>query len=204
MPLFYVNLLQSLAKNPKKMKRIAVFASGSGTNAENLIRYFRTSRKGAVELVLSNKVDAAVHQRAKKLGVESLSFDRATFFESQRILQLLEDKHIDFLVLAGFLWLVPPYLTEAYRGRILNIHPALLPAYGGKGMYGQRVHRAVIDAGETVSGITIHHVNDKYDDGDIVFQAECPVLSGDSPETLAGRVHELEYAHFPVVVESLL
>ncbi|MEZ5070174.1 MAG: phosphoribosylglycinamide formyltransferase [Bacteroidales bacterium] len=186
------------------MKRIAVFASGSGTNAENLIRHFRTSDKGEVVLVLCNKPGAGVIDRAGRLSVPVHLFDRTQFSETGEVLQVLQEARIDFLVLAGFLWLVPGELVEAYPGRIVNIHPALLPAYGGKGMYGQRVHEAVLAAGEKESGITIHHVNAKYDEGDVIFQARCPVEAGDTPDVLAARVHALEYAHFPGVVEKLL
>jgi phosphoribosylglycinamide formyltransferase-1 len=186
------------------MKRIAVFASGSGTNAENLIRYFRTKPGARVELVLSNRPGAGVLERARGLGVETEIFNRDTFYGSSEVADLLRSKSIDFLVLAGFLWLVPDGLLEAFKGRIVNIHPALLPRYGGKGMYGEHVHRAVIDSGDTESGITIHYVNREYDKGDIIFQARCPVRKNDTPATLASRVHELEYRHFPEVVEQLL
>ena len=186
------------------MKRIAVFASGSGTNAENLIQYFRTKPGARVDLVLSNRPGAGVLERAEKLGVETIVFNRDTFYGTREIPDLLHGKGIDFIVLAGFLWLVPEQLLKDYEGKIVNIHPALLPGYGGKGMYGENVHRAVIDNGETESGITIHRVNRDYDRGDIIFQARCPVMENDTPATLASRIHELEYAHFPAVVEKLL
>lgn len=186
------------------MKRIAIFASGSGTNAENLIRFFRTKPGISVELVLTNKAGAGVIQRSESLQVETFVFGRKEFYESDKIPRLLEAKEIDLIVLAGFLWLVPANLIQAYPGRILNIHPALLPKYGGKGMYGNHVHRAVLNSGDSQSGITIHYVNQEYDEGSIIFQAKCEVRQDDSPESLATRIHELEYRHFPLVVEDLL
>ena len=186
------------------MKNIAIFASGSGTNAENLIRFFRTSRYGRVSLVLSNRKDAGVLDRAKALGVETFVFEREQFYETEKVLELCIERGIDFVVLAGFLWLVPDYLISHFEDRMLNIHPALLPNYGGKGMYGKHVHRAVIENGDPESGITIHRVNMEYDQGDILFQARCRVLPDDDPDSLAARIHELEYEHFPRVVEGLL
>jgi phosphoribosylglycinamide formyltransferase-1 len=186
------------------MKRIAVFASGSGTNAENLIRYFRTKPAGRVELVLTNRPGAGVIERAGSLGVETVVFNREQLYQSNEILELLLQKKIEFIVLAGFLWLVPGRLLEAYRGRVVNIHPALLPKYGGKGMYGDQVHKSVIASGDRESGITIHHVNQAYDEGDIIFQARCPVEEGDTPGSLAARIHALEYHYYPVIIEGLL
>jgi len=186
------------------MKNIAIFASGSGTNAENLIQFFRTSDFGRVQLVLSNQAKAGVIDRAEKLHTEVFVFNREQFYQKNEVLTLLFERAIDFVVLAGFLWLVPETLLQAFEGRIINIHPALLPKYGGKGMYGSRVHEAVIQAGEKESGITIHHVNARYDEGGIIFQARCPVEEGDRPEDLAARIHQLEYEHFPKVVEKLL
>jgi phosphoribosylglycinamide formyltransferase-1 len=186
------------------MKYIAIFASGSGTNAENLIRHFRTNPAARVRLVLTNRPGAGVIERAGNLDVETVVFNREQFYDTREITGLLAEKGIDFIVLAGFLWLVPASLLEAYRGRVVNIHPALLPRYGGKGMYGRHVHEAVIANGDRESGITIHHVNPAYDEGDIIFQARCPVREGDSPDSLAERIHALEYEHFPRVVEGLL
>lgn len=184
------------------MKNIAVFASGSGTNAENLIRYFERSDTARVTLLLSNKPEAYALIRARKLGVPARVFGRDDFYGSDRVLEKLREARIDYVVLAGFLWLVPPAIVDAYRGRIVNIHPALLPGYGGKGMYGGRVHEAVIAAGERESGITIHRVNEVFDSGDTLFQARVAVEPGDTPESLAAKVHELEYKHFPSVVEA--
>jgi phosphoribosylglycinamide formyltransferase-1 len=186
------------------MKNIAIFASGSGTNAENLIRFFRTSRFGKVRVVLTNRKDAGVINRAQSLEVESLVFTREQFYTSKEVLDLLVERDIDYIVLAGFLWLVPEYLLLPFENKIVNIHPALLPKYGGKGMYGSRVHRKVIEAGESESGISIHYLNQEYDEGDIIFQARCKIDSGESPDSLAKKIHELEYEYFPNVVEGLL
>lgn len=186
------------------MKNIAIFASGSGTNAQNLIEYFSNEKGAKVTLVLSNRPDAYVLKRAERLSVPSEIFDRDDFYNTGRVFELLENSLIDFIVLAGFLWLVPPNIIERYRGRIVNIHPALLPSYGGKGMYGRKVHEAVISNGESESGITIHLVNEVYDDGDIIFQAKCEIEPGDNPDTLARKIHLLEQMHFPEVVKGVL
>lgn len=184
------------------MKKIAIFASGSGTNAENIIRYFAAGDLARVELVLCNRPGAGVLARAASLGVECTVFDRDTFYNSDRIVELLRERGIDYVVLAGFLWLVPSSLIAAFPGRIVNIHPALLPKYGGKGMYGDRVHRAVVEAGETESGITIHLVNEHYDSGAVLAQFRVPVLPDDTPDQVAAKVHALEYEHFPAVIAA--
>ncbi len=184
------------------MKNIAIFISGSGTNAENIIRYFKEHGTARIPLVFSNKKEAPGIGRAARQGIPSLCFDRNDLYDSTLIVDSLKYHRIDYIVLAGFLWLMPKAVTDAYPGRILNIHPALLPSYGGKGMYGDNVHRAVIKAGERESGITIHKVTEVYDDGDIVFQARVPVEADDTPESLAARIHRLEYEHFPRVIES--
>ena len=186
------------------MKNIAIFASGSGTNAENLIHFFRTSQLGRIRIVLTNRADAGVIKRAQSLDVETIVFTREQFYNSKKVVDLLFERDIDFIVLAGFLWLVPESLLQSFENKIVNIHPALLPKYGGKGKYGFHVHRAVINAGDTESGISIHCVNQKYDDGDLVFQARCSIEPGETPESLAGKIHELEYEHFPRIVEKLL
>ena len=186
------------------MNNIAIFASGSGTNTENLIRFFRTSPFGRVQAVLTNRADAGVIDRAQSLEIESLVFTREQFYDSNDVLDLLMERDIDYIVLAGFLWLVPENLLLPFENKIVNIHPALLPKYGGKGMYGSRVHRAVIEAGESESGISIHYVNADYDEGDIIFQAICEIEPGESPDSLAEKIHSLEYEHFPKVVENLL
>lgn len=184
------------------MINLAIFASGNGSNAENIIRYFLKSERIRVALILSNREDAFVHTRAQALGVPSRSFRKAEFDEGKSVLDALQAYSVDFIVLAGFLLKVSPPILEAYPDRILNIHPALLPKHGGKGMYGDRVHRAVIDAGDTESGITIHYVNEHYDEGAILFQARCQVLPTDSADDVAQKVHELEYLHFPKVIEA--
>ena len=186
------------------MKYIVIFASGAGTNAENIIRYFSNEKKAKVTLVLSNKPQAKVLERAAALGVDSVFFDRRQFYETGEVQLMLRDRKTDLIVLAGFLWLVPQPIIDEYRGRIINIHPALLPLFGGMGMYGERVHRAVLDAGHTESGITIHYVNEEYDSGDIIFQAKCPVFPDDDTDALASRVHELEYMHYPEVISKII
>ncbi|MDD2328228.1 MAG: phosphoribosylglycinamide formyltransferase [bacterium] len=186
------------------MVRLALFASGSGSNAENIARYFHNREDVAVSLIVSNKADAYVHNRASCLGIPSHTLSREAFVEGKEVLDLLRRYRIDFVVLAGFLLKVPQSLLDAYPRRMVNIHPALLPRYGGKGMYGDRVHRAVVEAGEKESGITIHYINEHYDEGDIIFQARCPLLPGDTPEDLAAKVHALEYAYYPEVIDSIL
>jgi phosphoribosylglycinamide formyltransferase-1 len=184
------------------MRNIAIFASGSGSNAENIIKYFSNRNSAKVVGVFSNRSDAYVLQRAERLGVPSYFFDRNDFYISSKVTDLLDGLKVDFIVLAGFLWLVPATLTSRYSGKIVNIHPALLPSYGGKGMYGARVHSAVIKNKEKESGITIHFVNEKYDEGDIIFQAKCSISVNDTPESLANKIHELEYKHYPRVIEE--
>jgi len=186
------------------MKNIAIFASGSGTNAENIIAYFSTRNTAKVALILSNKRDSFVLERAAKHNIRSVFFDRKEFYVTGKVLRYLLLYKIDFIVLAGFLWLVPDNILEQYKERVINIHPALLPAYGGKGMYGDSVHRAVIEKHEKESGITIHYVNELYDDGSIIFQAKCKIVTSDTPKTLAQKVHELEYEHYPKVIEEIV
>jgi phosphoribosylglycinamide formyltransferase-1 len=186
------------------MSNIAIFASGSGTNAENIIRFFRTHPEINIKLVLVNKSQAGVLARAKNLGIDHRVFSREEFSNPDLFISILSDYKIDFIVLAGFLWLVPSYLIREFPDRIINIHPALLPKYGGKGMYGERVHEAVVQNGEKESGITIHYVNEHYDEGNIIFQARCPVDAGDTPQAVAEKVHALEYEWFPKVIEELL
>lgn len=185
-------------------KNIAIFASGSGTNAENIIRYFRGNNLIKVSLVLSNKNDAYVLERAHRLQVPSEVFLKDDWISGERILAFLRQHCIDFIVLAGFLVRVPEVLLHAYPDKIINIHPALLPKYGGKGMYGDRVHETVVAAGEKESGITIHYINEHYDEGDIIFQVKCPVLPEDSPGDVAQKVHFLEYEYYPLVIEKVV
>lgn len=186
------------------MKKIAVFASGSGTNAENMVLHFAHSEKIRVVLILTNNASAGVIERAKKLNVPCIVFNRKDFFETDSILKLLKEHQIDLLVLAGFLWLIPQNLIRAFEKKIINIHPALLPGVGGKGFYGERVHREVLDRGNILSGITVHYVNEKFDEGEIIFQAACHVAKEDTADSLATKIHALEYTYFPVVIEKIL
>ena len=184
------------------MKRIAIFASGSGTNAQKIIEYFTMSKEVVVDSLWSNNENAYALIRAEKLGIETFTFDSDEFYRSNEILDKLYDHRIDMIVLAGFLWLVPRNLTELFT--VINIHPALLPKYGGKGMFGMNVHKAVLASKDKESGITIHQVNHEYDKGKIIFQANCPIKPKDTPELLAARVHELEHEHYPRVIEEIL
>ncbi|MDR2498278.1 MAG: phosphoribosylglycinamide formyltransferase [Tannerellaceae bacterium] len=186
------------------MKNIAILASGSGTNADNIIRFFDNSLYARVALVLSDNPRAGVHARAAALKRPSFSFSREEFRCATSILAICEEYAIDFVVLAGFLTKVSAPIINAFPNKIVNIHPALLPKYGGKGMYGMHVHRAVLESGDSESGITIHYINEYYDEGAIIFQASCPVMPGDMPDELAARVHQLEYTHYPVVIAELL
>jgi phosphoribosylglycinamide formyltransferase-1 len=186
------------------MKRIAIFASGSGSNAEKICEYFSPRTDVEVSLILTNNPESGVIKRARRLHIPVVVFDRKTFSESERILQLLKNDGIDFIVLAGFMMLIPPFLVAGYPDQIVNIHPALLPKHGGKGMYGHFVHEAVVAAGDTQSGITIHFVNERYDEGNIIFQATCEVLPGDSPDDVATKVQALEHIHFPRVIDETI
>lgn len=184
------------------MKSIAIFASGSGSNAEAIARYFATSEDVCVKCVLSNRATAGVHDRMARLGVPSLTFSKEEWAEAKNIVDFLQKEQIDIIVLAGFLCMIEKPILTAFSGRILNIHPSLLPKYGGKGMWGHHVHEAVIAAGEKESGITIHMVTDEVDGGEILFQARCEVLPDDTPDTLAERIHALEHLHYPKVIEQ--
>lgn len=188
----------------KKLKRIALFASGSGTNVENIANYFKSNTEIEIGLVLSNKKDAFVLERAKKLGIPSMVFNREQFYNSRVVVDQLIDYNIDFVVLAGFLWLIPTNLIQAFPKKIINIHPALLPKHGGKGMYGSKVHESVVENHDIESGITIHFVNEHYDEGDVIFQSSCEVLPTDNADDVASKVHALEYEHFPKVIEQLV
>lgn len=185
------------------MFNIAVFASGSGSNAENLVNHFKDSSVGSVSVILSNKKDAYVLQRAERLGIPSATFTYKEFQDPKVILSIMDEYHIDFVILAGFLLKVPEYLLERYPDRILNVHPALLPKFGGKGMYGEHVHHAVIAAKEKQSGITIHVIDQNYDCGRTIYQSICAVHEDDTPETLAAKIHELEKA-YPQVAEDYI
>lgn len=186
------------------MQRIAIFASGNGTNAERIIKHFEGHSSVEVSLVLSNKSTAKVLKKAENQNVETRVFGRDEFYNSEVILEELKSKKIDLLVLAGFMWLVPEYLVKAYSDMMVNVHPALLPKFGGKGMYGMHVHRAVKEAAENETGITIHLVNEEYDKGRILHQASCAISESDTPESIAEKVHQLEYEHFPKVIEQYI
>ncbi|NTW73107.1 MAG: phosphoribosylglycinamide formyltransferase [Eubacteriaceae bacterium] len=186
------------------MKNIAIFASGSGTNAQNIAEYFNHHPIINVSLVLTNNPDAFVLERAKSLGIPSVVFTRKDFYETAYVLDILQEYQIDYIVLAGFLWFVPDQILKEYSRRIINIHPALLPKHGGKGMYGDKVHRAVIQSGDKKTGISIHFVNDHYDEGEMIFQDSFEVLPGDTAESIALKVHALEYKHFPRVIEEVV
>lgn len=185
------------------MKKIALFASGSGTNAQKIFEKFENHKEITVSALYANKADAYALKRAEHFGVPTKVFDRETFYNTQEILDDLKAKEVDFIVLAGFLWLIPEYLVNAYEKKMINIHPALLPKYGGKGMYGMKVHESVVANGEKETGITIHYVDSEYDEGNIIFQAKCPVEQNDTPEEVADKIHQLEYKHFPEVIEKL-
>ncbi len=186
------------------MKNIAIFASGSGSNAENIANYFANSDYAQVSVIVANNPNAYVLERAKKLGIESITVTKSQFMEADTLIAELKERNIDFIVLAGFLLLVPQKYIDAYPGRIVNIHPALLPKHGGKGMYGSHVHESVVAACDTESGITIHLIDGNYDKGTTFFQATCPVLPTDTPDDVAQKVHALEYEHFPHVIEEIL
>lgn len=188
------------------MKRvnIAIFVSGGGTNCENLIRYFSGSAKVNCALVVSNKADAYALVRAERLGVPSRVVSREQLKDSSVVMPILQEFSIDFIVLAGFLPLVPDYLLDAYPRRIINIHPALLPKYGGKGMWGHHVHEAVKAAGETETGMTVHWVTPVCDSGEIIAQFSTPLLPTDTAEDIAEKEHQLEMQHFPRVVEQVI
>jgi phosphoribosylglycinamide formyltransferase-1 len=184
-----------------KKYRIAILASGSGTNAANLFSYFEHHPTIEVVLLLSNNPEAFALERARQAGIESKVFDRQQFRETSEVVQWLQEQGVTHVVLAGFLWLIPANLIQAYPDRIINIHPALLPAYGGKGMYGMNVHTAVKQAGEAETGITIHEVNERYDEGTVLFQARCVLRPEDTAEGIAAKVHALEYEHYPRQIE---
>ena len=186
------------------MIKLALFASGNGTNVQQIAEYFKDSEDVKVELVIVNKKDAYVRQRARNLGIDEVYYDRNSFYNTNIVLEMLEKRGIDYIVLAGFLWLIPNNLIKSYNNRIINIHPALLPKYGGKGMYGYNVHKAVIENKEKESGITIHYVNERYDEGQIIFQAKCYILPNDTADDLASKIHLLEKEYFPKVIESVV
>jgi len=183
--------------------RIVIFASGSGSNAENIVHYFSGSSEFQFPLIISNQPNAYVHKRAETLKIPSFTFTKEQFFDVKPVLELLTEYNIDAIVLAGFLLKIPTLLIQHFPDKIINIHPALLPKFGGKGMYGARVHQAVKEAGEPETGITIHYVNENYDDGNIIFQARCPISATDTAEMIAAKVHLLEHEYYPQVIEKI-
>ena len=186
------------------MKTIVLFASGSGSNVENIFNYFRSDPGVRIGAVLTNNNRAAVLDRCLRLEVPAYSFNKAAWQETGAIISLLNHLNTDLIVLAGFLWKVPAALIQAYPNRIVNIHPALLPKYGGKGMYGMKVHQAVHESGDPESGISVHYINEHYDEGDIILQVRTAIHPEDSPETIADKIHRLEYRHYPEVIAQLL
>lgn len=188
----------------KKEINIAIFGSGNGSNAQRISEYFTDNKEIKIATFVTNKKDAYIIERAKNLEIPCRIFDRNDFYHSDNVIDYLKEMQIDIVVLAGFLWLVPENILQSYPRRVINIHPALLPLYGGKGMYGMNVHRAVIDNKEVESGITIHFVDEKYDEGTTIFQAKCNITPDDTAETLAQKIHLLEYEHFPKVIEQVI
>ncbi|MDB5005103.1 MAG: Phosphoribosylglycinamide formyltransferase [Mucilaginibacter sp.] len=185
-------------------KRIAIFASGSGSNAQKIMEHFKRSAEAEVVLILTNNAQAYVLQRADNFEIPSHIFTRHEFYETDDIIRMLKTLQVDLIVLAGFLWLVPPTLLAAFPNKIINLHPALLPKYGGKGMYGDNVHQAILDAGEEESGITIHFVNAQFDEGEIIHQSKFKIEPGDNLEMIKFKGQQLEHLHFPKVIENLL
>ncbi len=198
----YICIIETTLKI--NMKKIAIFASGSGSNAENIARYFSDKPDFEISAILSNNTNAFVLSRAKNLNIPTFVFSRSEFNETDKIVDFLAEKQVDFIVLAGFLWLLPLNLLRKFPNSIVNIHPALLPKYGGKGMYGMNIHKAVVANKETETGITIHMVNEKYDEGKIVFQTKCDVFPNDTADDVAEKIHQLEYEFFPKIIEQLL
>lgn len=186
------------------MKKIAIFASGRGSNAHRLVQHFKGHTVAEITLIASNKPNAPVLNMAREQGIATLIFNKKKFYDKKSVIPELTSAGIDFIVLAGFLWLVPKKIIEYYPKRIINLHPALLPKYGGKGMYGMKVHQAVRTANEPETGITIHYVNEEYDEGNIIFQARCPVEKNDNPEDIAQKIHRLEHKYLPIITERLV
>jgi len=186
------------------MKRIAFFASGSGTNVQNITEYLKNKPDFEASVIFTNNKKAYILERAKKLGIPAVCFTKEELYNDTVILKELQSRNIDLIVLAGFLLLIPDYILNQYPDQIINIHPALLPKYGGKGMYGMHVHESVIKNNEKTSGISIHYVNEKYDEGKLIFQKEVNISPSDTPETLANKVHELEYEYYPKIIEKIL
>ena len=199
-----IGIVKTKMQNPPVATHIAIFASGAGSNAQKIIDHFRNSDTVTISLIACNKTGAGVLDIAAAENIPVLLIEKEKFFRGNAYIDEMKEKKIDLVVLAGFLWKIPDKLIKAFPRKIVNIHPALLPAFGGKGMYGNFVHEAVINSGEKVSGITIHYVDEHYDNGDIIFQARCAVLESDTPNSLAQRIHLLEHAHYPVIIEHLV
>ena len=185
-------------------KRIAIFASGSGSNAQKLMELYKRHPEVEIALVLTNNPDAFVLQRADNFEIPSHIFDRNEFYHTGQVIDLLKNLDIDLIVLAGFLWLIPKNLIAEYPGRIINIHPALLPKFGGKGMYGDHVHNAVLEAGETEGGITIHYVNEHYDEGEFIYQGKYKIEKGDNLEMIKFKGQQLEHLHYPRIIDGIV
>jgi phosphoribosylglycinamide formyltransferase-1 len=200
--LVLVNLAEILDKI--LTHKVAIFASGSGSNAQKIIEYFSGRKDIEIALVLTNNAKAKIVERADNLNIPCVIFNKIDFFESDSVIKKLQECKINFIVLAGFLWLVPLNLIKAFPNKIINIHPALLPKYGGKGMYGNHIHKAIVENKETETGISIHEVNEHFDEGKIIFQAKCIIDSNDTPEMVAEKVHELEHEHYPKIIEKYL
>lgn len=196
--------VRSQKSEDSNRKKLVIFASGAGSNAQQIINYFKDPEIGKVVLIVCNKPGAGVISIAEKENIPVLLIEKERFFKGDAYLSELQPYAPDLLILAGFLWKIPKALIDSYPKRIVNIHPALLPKYGGKGMYGQYVHEAILNAGDVESGITIHYVDEHYDNGDIIFQTACPVLQSDTAETLAKRIHQLEHLHYPIVIGQIL
>ena len=188
----------------EERKRIAIFASGNGTNCENIIRYFQAKGDAEIAFVLSNRADAYALVRARRLGVKTVVVTRDTFNDESAVMELMRREHVGFIVLAGFLLLVPPFLIDAFDHRMVNIHPALLPKYGGKGMYGRHVHEAVKAAGESETGMTVHWVTREYDSGAIIAQYKTAISPTDTVDDIAAKEHELEMKYFPEVIDRII
>ena len=186
------------------MINIAVFASGSGTNAQKIMEYFDNHPHIRVSLILSNKSDAQVLLRASNFFIPTFIFDRDTFYNSEKVLIVLKEKNVSWIILAGFMWLVPENILTSFENKIINIHPALLPKFGGKGMYGMKVHEAVVIAKENESGITIHYANAHYDEGNIIFQAKCFIDKNETADSLSEKIHLLEHKYYPTIIEKTI
>lgn len=186
------------------MNKIAIFASGSGSNAENIVEYYNKHSKDVDFLFLTNNSKAFVNERAQKLGIKIINFTKEEFTKSSKVVNILQEFDCDLIVLAGFLWLIPDNLVSTYKNKIINIHPALLPKYGGKGMYGKKIHEAVYNNKESETGITIHYVDSNYDEGKIISQVKVQLNGNDNADDIEAKIHELEYIHYPKVIEELL